>query len=106
VIFDLDETLIHSLRNETEEDEMYPYWFSEDKRLDMSQLNQVELMDPTTNEREIGGFFTRPFLTECLQAVNTKYEVAIFTIATDWYADPIIDKLDPDGTLIQHRFYR
>jgi hypothetical protein len=29
-----------------------------------------------------------------------EYEVAIFTIGTDWYANPIIEMLDPDGTLI------
>lgn len=64
------------------------------------ELNWVHILDPESNERETGGFFVRPYLKECLQAVNTKYEVAIFTVGTDWYANPIIDKLDPDGTLI------
>lgn len=30
----------------------------------------------------------------------------MFTAGYDWYADPIIDQIDPTGTLIQHRFYR
>jgi len=38
--------------------------------------------------------------------VNQKYEVAVFTASYDWYANPIIDVLDPDGTRIQHRFFR
>lgn len=106
IIFDLDETLIHSLRQEDEEDSCYPYYFNEDERMDKVHLNHVELTDPCTQQKNTGGFFIRPFLREALQAVNTRYEVAIFTIATDWYANPIIDKIDPDGTLIQHRFYR
>ena len=36
---------------------------------------------------------------------NEKFEVAVFTAAYEWCAKPIIDFLDPDGTLIQHRFY-
>jgi len=96
LIFDLDETLIHSLRKEDDEDS-FCYLYDESERMDISQLNRVELTDPSTQQRENGGFFIRPFARECLQAVNTKYEVAIFTMATDWYANPIIDKLDPDG---------
>ena len=34
------------------------------------------------------------------------YEVAVFTASFEWYASPIIDKIDPSGNLIQHRFYR
>lgn len=74
--------------------------------MDHSDLNWVQLTDPASQQTSKGGFFIRPFVREALEAVNTKYEVAIFTIATDWYADPIIDMLDPNGTLIQHRFYR
>jgi TFIIF-interacting CTD phosphatase-like protein len=32
--------------------------------------------------------------------------VAVFTAGYDWYANPIIDRLDPTGTLFQHRFFR
>ena len=50
--------------------------------------------------------FIRPYLYECLRAVNKHFEVAIFTAGDEWYADPIINKIDPNGTLIQHRFFR
>lgn len=43
---------------------------------------------------------------QCLKKANKNYEVAIFTAGFDWYANPIIDFLDPEGTLIQHRFFR
>ena len=52
------------------------------------------------------GVFVRPYLLECLRAANTDYEVAVFTAGFDWYANPILDKIDPSGTLIQHRFFR
>lgn len=74
--------------------------------MDKSLLKWVDITDPATQEMQTGGFFVRPFVKECLQMLNAKYEIAIFTIATDWYADPIIDRLDPEGSLIQHRFYR
>ena len=34
------------------------------------------------------------------------YEVVIFTAGTQEYADWVIDQLDPDDTLINHRLYR
>ena len=42
----------------------------------------------------------RPYLQECLRAFNIDYEVAIFTASFDWYANPIIDRIDPTKTLI------
>ena len=50
--------------------------------------------------------FKRPYLIECLRAANVDYEVAVFTAGYDWYANPIINMIDPTGTLIQHRFFR
>ena len=46
------------------------------------------------------GVFVRPYAYECLRAANTDYEVAVFTAGYDWYANPIIDKLDPGRNLI------
>ncbi len=66
----------------------------------------IEILDPFTNQPFLNEFFVRPHLKKCLQLVNTKYEVAVFTAGYDWYANPIIDKIDPTGTLIQHRYFR
>lgn len=38
--------------------------------------------------------------------VNKYYEVIVFTASTKWYADSILDYIDPTRTLIQHRVYR
>jgi hypothetical protein len=51
LIFDLDETLIHSLRSEDEEDTEFPYLYDEDERMDRSQLNWVDITDPESQER-------------------------------------------------------
>ena len=50
--------------------------------------------------------YLRPYLHELLRTANIDYEVAIFTAGYDWYANPIIDNIDPSGNLIQHRFFR
>ena len=43
---------------------------------------------------------------EWLKEANKYFEVLVFTAGTKGYADPIIDYLDPEGTLVQHRLYR
>ena len=41
-----------------------------------------------------------------MEFANKFFEVGIFTAGQQWFADSIIDFLDPHKTLIQHRFYR
>jgi len=38
--------------------------------------------------------------------VNKYFEVVVFTASHKWYADSILDYIDPEGKLIQHRLYR
>ena len=45
-------------------------------------------------------FSVRPFVQECLEFANKHFEVAIFTAGQKWFADPIIDHLDPTKSLI------
>ena len=66
----------------------------------------IDIEAPMSGEVVKTGFTIRPYALECLKEANQFYEVAIFTAGYDWYADPIIDYLDPTGQLIQHRFYR
>ena len=103
LIFDLDETLIHSKRDEDEleYDELAGHYTDAEPEL------QVQMESPSSDYGSfMQGVFVRPFLHECLWAANMDYEVAVFTAGYDWYANPIIDKIDPSGTLIQHRFFR
>ena len=98
IIFDLDETLIHCKREEYYEEIDYGETIFEPSE-------SVNVTSPE-GETVATGFSIRPFALECLKKANEKYEVAIFTAGHDWYANPIIDYLDKDGTLVQHRFFR
>jgi TFIIF-interacting CTD phosphatase-like protein len=66
----------------------------------------IDIKTPSTGEVVKTGFTVRPFAIECLKAANKHYEMAVFTAGFDWYANPIIDYLDPSGSLIQHRYFR
>ena len=49
----------------------------------------------------------RPHAAEFLAAVSRTFdEVVVFTAGTREYASPVLDGLDPDGTLLGRRFYR
>ena len=52
------------------------------------------------------GFNIRPYTVKMLEAINKYYEIAVFTASHKWYADVILDYIDPKGVLFQHRFYR
>lgn len=52
------------------------------------------------------GFNIRPLTKECLELANKFYEVIVFTASHKYYADVILDYMDPTGELIQHRLYR
>lgn len=92
IIFDLDETLIHCQREELLE---------EDQSIDSFRPEiYIDIIAPETGESVKTGFTIRPYAIECLKAANKYYEVAIFTAGFDWYANPIIDYLDPNRELI------
>ena len=41
-----------------------------------------------------------------LKEVNKYYEVVVFTASHKWYADVILNHIDPNGEYFQHRLYR
>ena len=53
-----------------------------------------------------GTFLIRPFCFKFLEDMSHIFEVAIFTAATKDYADSILDVIDPNKKLINHRLYR
>lgn len=90
LIFDLDETLAHCVRQENPDR-------PPDTRLDITLQSGRTLK---------AGFNIRPYTHEMLRLVNKYYEVAVFTASHKWYADVILDYMDPGKNLFQHRFYR
>lgn len=90
MIFDLDETLVHCVGSDVN--------VKSDVRVDI-------VLEKSKKTLQVG-FNIRPFARECLAEVGKLYEVIVFTASHKCYADPILDYLDPEGTLIQHRLYR
>lgn len=107
LILDLDETLIHTKREEDDDvDKEYLIQLYGEDFVNMIPDKYVDMRDPYTNSIIKSGFFIRPFVFDLLRVANMHYEVAVFTAGYDWYANPIVDHLDPDHELIQHRFFR
>lgn len=96
IIFDLDETLIHVKRDSA------PNITEESFEPDI----ELPVFDPQTGFYIKALLSLRPFARQCLEFANKYFEVAIFTAGSQWFADPILDYLDPEGNLIQHRYFR
>jgi NLI interacting factor-like phosphatase len=84
IIFDLDETLAHCVRQE--KPNRIP-----DVYLDI-KLQSGKVLK--------AGFNIRPYTRECLEKVNENFEVVVFTASHRWYADVILDYIDPEKKLI------
>ena len=52
------------------------------------------------------GINIRPYALTFLKKMTPKYEIIIFTASHYSYADAILNELDPDGEIFQHRLYR
>ena len=89
VIFDMDETLIHCVDDITKE--------SPDYLLDVKFPN---------GEIVQAGVNVRPYAIECLKEANKNYQVVVFTASHKFYADVVLNFLDPKRELIHHRLYR
>ena len=63
---------------------------------------------PNPNNEESGTIKIRPYLMEFLDKIKDYYELVVFTAATQEYADPIINALDPNQKYFDfnHRLYR
>lgn len=87
LIFDLDETLIHCVKENMDPDVILPIKFDNEETMAV-------------------GFNIRPYAKEVLLEASKYFEVVIFTAAQKTYADAILDYLDPQNDLIHHRLYR
>ena len=89
LIFDLDETLIHSQR-------------------DISTCAKIVKVNVYNNNNNymLLGVNIRPCLKELFMKLKDKFHFVIFTSAFKKYADPIIDLIDPYGEIFCLRLYR
>lgn len=88
IVFDLDETLIHCTKIGTP-----PY----DVKLSVKQPDRL----PT----EVG-FNIRPYAKEILENLSKHFEIIVFTASHGYYANVILNYLDPDRKFIHHRLFR
>jgi len=87
-IFDLDETLIHC-------------------ESDLKQPNDfvVKMEFPNGNKAK-AGIRVRPGAIQTLRMLKPFAEIIVFTASHKCYMTPILNKLDPNNELIDHRFSR
>ena len=93
-VFDLDETLIHTLNDDEidseEEDASYDF------KIQYEDAEGVETIYLNI----------RPYLLEWIKLVKQYYQVVLFTASTQEYADSVLDHIDPDRSLFKTRLYR
>ena len=87
LVLDLDETLIHCVENPCAESDIKLTFKADDVEVAI-------------------GINIRPYALTFLKKMAKKFEIIIFTASHHTYADAILDELDPDGEIFQHRLYR
>jgi CTD small phosphatase-like protein 2 len=90
LIFDIDETMIHCLEDNTHVPDV---------------IIKIPL-DDNFEEFADAGINIRPHLYDCLRESNEHYQVIAFTASDQQYADAILDFLDPEREFFAMRLYR
>ena len=89
IIFDLDETLTHCTLNDSPD-----------------QWENSEIIITIPGKKQKAPINIWKSAWECLREAGKHFEVVVFTASVKDYADAILDFLDPEDSLIHHRFYR
>mmetsp|Transcript_23057 Transcript_23057/g.58141 ORF Transcript_23057/g.58141 Transcript_23057/m.58141 type:complete len:492 (+) Transcript_23057:296-1771(+) len=87
LVLDLDETLVHS-------------------SLDCGSDPDFSFVVDFNQQQHVVNVRQRPYLFEFLERAAELFEVVIFTASQQVYAEQLLDILDPEHRLIQHRMYR
>lgn len=90
LVFDLDQTLISSN-------------IAENHQNQKTQKVKIILKNKLP---KILNIKLRPYAKKILKELSKFFEIIIFTASEKFYADPIIDLLDPQNNIIKKRFYR
>lgn len=85
----MDETLIHCVDD-----------------IDTQNPDVILEIDFPGEETVCAGINMRPYVMQCLQEANKKFQVIVFTASHQTYADAILDYIDPENELFQYRLYR
>jgi RNA polymerase II subunit A small phosphatase-like protein len=87
LVLDLDETLVHS---------------------SFKPVTVPDLVIPVEIKGNVHQVYVRkrPYVDEFMKYVSQMFEVVVFTASLSEYADPVLDELDPDNTMVHHRLFR
>lgn len=102
VVLDMDETLIHSQFNSQNE-----YRQAEERQEAKSKHDfTVSIGMGENGEDETACVYIRPGLAKFIERGAHLFELVVFTAALPIYAKPVLDKIDPTGSLFTARLYR
>jgi Dullard-like phosphatase family protein len=103
----MDECLIHAqfLSNPAAA-QVYAHQLRQRRMNNVSAHGHVDSFRFALPDGELVHVNLRPGLRDFLQAVTDRFETHVFTAAVDVYADPLLDTLDPSGTMFAGRWYR
>lgn len=87
-MFDLDETLVHCATGK------------------MGNAQHVICVRLPTGEKIKAGVYVRPRLAECLTRLAEHFELIVFTASHKFYAEKVLELIDPHKTLFSHRLFR
>ncbi|KAG2194678.1 hypothetical protein INT47_013053 [Mucor saturninus] len=94
LVLDLDETLVHSVRLGTTENNISP------------SIKKTTIEVTSDKQSILYEVYKRPHVDFFLSTISKWYRVVIFTASMSEYADPVIDWLDQDQTVISQRYFR
>ena len=111
VVLDMDECLLHSqFLSNAAVAQVYAHQLqrrqqarSNSTTSDATASSAVDSFRVTLPDGDLVHVHLRPGVHDFLQQICTRYETHIFTAALPIYANPVLDKLDPDGTLFGNR---
>jgi Dullard-like phosphatase family protein len=99
VVLDVDETLIHSRLSGGQE----AYRQQEERKAEAKALDEFTIK---LRDSELVRVNKRPGLDAFLAEASKHYELVAYTAGLEEYARPLLDWLDPNGTIFRHRLYR
>jgi len=102
VVLDIDETLIHT-DTVGQFDEKFKY-NGEEKKAKTGDITD-DLFHLELDDFKVK-VFRRPHLDWFLKEASSKFELVTFTAGVKMYGTGVLNKIDPEESLIQHRFFR
>jgi len=99
VVLDVDETLIHSRLSAGQQD----FRQAEERKESAAAVEEFTIQ---LDDGEIVHVNKRPGLDKFLQYASEHYELFAYTAGLEEYARPLLDWLDPKGTIFRGRLYR